>query len=426
MEIPPAAAHGRGQSLPRASWIALGLLLAAYTFSWVDRYIFAILIEPIRVDLGLADWQIGLLTGFGFTLAYSIAGFPLARWADRGSRGGIISLAMGCWSLITVLCGFATNFVGLALARSGVAVCEAGCSPAAHSLISDLFPRHRRALAFAIYGLGIPFGIWLGLALGGLISQAHGWRVAFIALGAPGLMMAVIFRVALREPPRGRFDAVDHDQHYPWRQAVALLWERRAFVAIALGLSLLSFNGSGLQLWAPSYMLRAGGTDIAAIGLFTGTANGIAGTMGTLLAGFTADRFAARDPRWYPWIAIGSVLVIAPAELLFLFTTGWQSYMWYAVTMFALAIYTAPLFSAGQMLLPPRLRAFGAATMLFLLNMIGQGAGPAAIGLLSDWLPVANPHDALRGAMACSMISLVPAVACLTYAARRLRTDIAA
>lgn len=263
MEIPPAAAHGRGQSLPRASWIALGLLLAAYTFSWVDRYIFAILIEPIRVDLGLADWQIGLLTGFGFTLAYSIAGFPLARWADRGSRGGIISLAMGCWSLITVLCGFATNFVGLALARSGVAVCEAGCSPAAHSLISDLFPRHRRALAFAIYGLGIPFGIWLGLALGGLISQAHGWRVAFIALGAPGLMMAVIFRVALREPPSGRFDAVDHDQHYPWRQAVALLWERRAFVAIALGLSLLSFNGSGLQLWAPSYMLRAGGTDIA-------------------------------------------------------------------------------------------------------------------------------------------------------------------
>jgi MFS family permease len=425
MQMSSAASDGHGQSVPRASWIALGLLLAAYTFSWVDRYIFAILIEPIRTELGLADWQIGLLTGFAFTLAYAIAGFPFARWSDRGSRSAIISVALGSWSLITVLCGFASNFVGLALARSGVAVCEAGCSPAAHSLISDLFPRHRRALAFAIYGLGISLGIWLGLALGGLISRAYGWRIAFIALGAPGLLLAVIVRVALREPPRGRYDAADHDRHYPWRQALALLWQRRAFVAIALGLSFLSFNGSGVQLWAPSYMLRAGDGDIATIGMFTGTANGIAGIIGTLLAGFVADRFAARDPRWYPWIAICSVLVIVPGQLLFLFTSGWLSYLCYTLTMFALSTYTAPLFSAGQMLLPPRLRAFGAATMLFLLNMIGPGAGPAAIGVLSDWLPAADAQDGLRNAMAFSAVSLVPAVVCLLYAARRLKIDMA-
>lgn len=423
MQISSAVSDKHAQPIPRASWIALALLLATYTFSWVDRYIFAILIEPIRQELQLADWQIGLLTGFSFTLAYSIAGFPFARWSDHGSRSKIIALALSGWSFITVLCGFASNFVSLALARSGVAVCEAGCSPAAHSLISDLFPRHRRALAFAIYGLGISLGIWLGLALGGLISAAYGWRVAFIALGAPGLLLAIIVRLFLREPPRGRFDAEDQDVHYPWRKALALLWERRAFMAITLGLSLLSFNGSGVQLWAPSYMLRAGDADIAMIGIFTGTANGIFGIIGTLLAGFVADRFAARDPRWYPWIAIGSVALIVPGQFLFLFTSGWPSYIFYTLTMFALSTYTAPLFSAGQMLLPPRLRAFGAATMLFVLNMIGPGAGPVVIGALSDWLPAADAHGALRAAMAWSAVSLIPAVACLFYAARRLTRD---
>ncbi len=424
-ERPVAAAHGE-RRIDAASWTALGLLLAVYTFSWVDRYIFAILLEPIRIDLGIADWQIGLLSGFAFTLAYSVAGFPFARWSDRGQRDDPAALALACWSGITVLCGFAGNFVTLALARSGVAVCEAGCSPAAHSLISDLFPRDRRALAFAVYGLGISLGIWLGLALGGMIGHAYGWRAAFVALGVPGLVLALVVRFALREPPRGRFDPAGEGAaiHYPWRDALALLWRRRAFVAIAFGLSLLSFNGSGIQLWAPTYLLRAGGSDLGTIGLFTGTANGVSGIIGTLLAGFVADRFATRDPRWYLWIAIGAAAFITVAQSLFLCLSGWPSYIFYTITMFGLSTYTAPLFSAGQMLLPPRLRAFGAATMLFLLNLIGPGAGPTVIGILSDWLSTGKAHDGLRAAMACSMVSLVPAVACLLYAARRLRADL--
>lgn len=411
-----------------ASWIALGLLLAAYTFSWVDRYIFAILIEPIRIDLGLADWQIGLLTGFAFTLAYSIAGFPFARWADRGDRSAIISVAMACWSVITALCGLAGSFPALAAARSGVAICEAGCNPSAHSLISDLFAPHRRALAFAIYGLGISLGIWLGLALGGMISEAYGWRVAFMALGAPGLLLALVLRFFLVEPPRGRFDPTGEGaaRHYPWRDALALLWRRRAFVALIFGLALLSFNGSGIQLWAPTYLLRAGDADIGTVGLFTGTATGASGIVGTLLAGYIADRFATRDPRWYLWIAIGAAGFIAIVQVLFLFLSGWPSYIFFTLTMFGLSTYTAPLFSAGQILLPPRLRAFGAATLLFLLNMIGQGAGPAVIGVLSNGLSTGNAHDALRAAMACSMVSLVPAVACLFYAAHRLPGDLRA
>lgn len=420
----PAAEPGEA-SISTASYAALGLLFAAYTFSWADRYVFAILIAPIQADLKLADWQIGLLSGFAFTLAYSVAGFPFARVSDRGNRSRIIALAMACWSVITVAAGFVGSFAGLAATRSGVAVCEAGCSPAAHSLISDLFPRHRRALAFAVYGLGIPVGIWVGLSLGGMVSAAYGWRMAFVVLGAPGLALAVLLRLALREPPRGRFDppGAGEAAHYRWREAVALLWRRRAFVAIAFGLSFLSFNGSGVQLWAPTYMLRAGGGGIGTIGVFTGTANGLSGIVGTLLAGFVADRFATRDPRWYVWIAIGAGGWIAVTQVLFLFLTGWPSAVFYTATMFGLSLYTAPLFSAGQMLLPPRLRAFGAATMLFLLNLIGPGAGPAVIGALSTALP-GSAVEALRAAMACSIVGLVPAIACLIYAGRRLAIDL--
>lgn len=424
MQVRSGIKAGNLPAVPRSSWLALSLLLAAYTFSWIDRYIFAILIEPIRTDLHLSDWQIGLLSGFAFTLSYSIAGFPFARFSDRGDRRAIISLALGGWSLITVLTGFVGNFLSLAFARSGVAVCEAGCSPAAHSMISDLFPRHRRAFAFAIYGLGISLGIWMGLSLGGLISQSYGWRVAFIALGAPGLILGLVFRFVLREPPRGHFDvAEDVAAHYSWREAVGLLWQRRAFLAVVLGLSLLSFNGSGMQIWAPTYLLRAGGSDIATVGVFTGTANGVAGIVGTLLAGWIADRFATRDARWYLWISMGSVLIVLPAQLVFLYTSGWSSYLAFAIAMFGLSTYTAPLFSAVQILLPPRLRAFGAASMLFALNMIGPGAGPAAIGAMSDTLHVGSAQEALRTAMALALLSLIPAVLCLLYGVRRLKSD---
>lgn len=413
-------------AVPTGSWAALALLLASYSFSWLDRYIFAILIEPIRLDLHLLDWQIGLLSGLAFTLAYAIAGFPFARWADRGRRNVIIAMALACWSLITVLSGFATGFLGLAAARSGVAICEAGCSPAAHSLISDLFPAQRRAMAFAIYGLGIPLGIWAGLSLGGVISRTYGWRTAFIALGAPGLMLALVVRLTLREPQRGRFDSpgAHKARHYPWREALALLWQRRSFLAVALGLSCLSFNGSGIQLWAPTYLLRASGGDIGSIGLLTGTVNGITGVIGTLLAGFVADRFADRDPRWYVWGTVGSACFIAVSQVLFLFLDGQASYVFFIVTMFGLSTYTAPLFSAGQLLLPPRMRAFGAAVMLFLLNLIGAGGGPVFIGAVSSWLALHGSAEPLRIAMACSIIGLAPAIVCLIYAARRLRQDL--
>jgi len=179
-----------GSKVSLYSWIVLFLLCAVYSFNWMDRYVLVILLEPIRKDLGLSDTAAGLLTGFVFSSVYALAGFPIARLADRGSRRTVIAIAVAAWSVMTTGAGFARGFFTLAIARMGVAVCEAGCSPPAHSLISDYFPPRRRGTAMALYSLGISIGIWAGLSLGGEISERYGWRAAFFVLGLPGLLLA--------------------------------------------------------------------------------------------------------------------------------------------------------------------------------------------------------------------------------------------
>lgn len=419
-----------GDAVPVFSWIALALMLGAYAFSWIDRYLLVILVEPIEKDLGLTDAQLGLMTGFAFSLVYALAGFPFARWADRGSRRTILALATGLWSLMTVATGFVRGFVGLAAARTAVAVCEAGCSPASHSLISDYFPPRRRSMAFSIYVLGISFGIWLGLALGGLISDAYGWRTAFIVLGAPGIVLAVVIRLVLREPPRGRFETGrDAERTYKLGEALAVFWQRRSFLAAIMGLALLSFSSSALEIWAPVWLMRVRDAGAGEIGSIFGGIEGIAGIGGTLIAGYITDRCAVHDPRWYVWVLAIATAVFVPAALLF-FSAGASGsaltvYAWLSVAVLAMSTYTAPMFALTQLLMPPRLKALGAATMLFVLNMIGSGCGPSAAGYLSDLLTPAFGPEALKYAMLLSMLALIPGLVCLGYAAVRLPKDLA-
>jgi len=186
---------------------ALALLTAVYVVNFIDRQILAILIEPIKAELGVSDTAMGFLSGSAFALFYAFAGIPIARWADRGVRRDVIALGLALWSGMTALSGIARSFAQLALARTGVGVGEAACSPAAHSLIADYFPREKRATAMAIYSTGIHAGILLGFVLGGWIREAFGWRAAFLCVGTPGLVLAVIVRWTLREPPRGWRDA---------------------------------------------------------------------------------------------------------------------------------------------------------------------------------------------------------------------------
>lgn len=423
-----AGAREAGERIPAYSWTVLFLLVGVYSFNWMDRYVLVILIEPIRESLGASDTQMGLLSGFTFSLIYSLAGFPIARWADRGSRRTIIALSLGAWSLMTALSGFARSFGTLALARAGVAVCEAGCSPPAHSLLSDYFPPRRRGTAFAVYSLGISFGIWLGLTLGGTINEHYGWQAAFLAVGAPGLLLAIAFRLFVREPPRGQYDGAHADRHvhYSIAEAARLMWGRRAFVFATLGLGLLSFTGTGFEFWTPTYLIRSLGLKTTEVGAMSGMIEGIAGIVGTLGAGVLADRFAARDPRWYLWFPLIGVAILIPAELLFFYVGGTYMYVYYFVAIIGTAAYTAPLFSVGQTLLPPRLRALGSSTMLFVLNMLGSGAGNFAVGLGSDLLSPRFGGDSLRHAIVLTQVGAVLGVLCIAYAAYRLPAELRA
>lgn len=406
----------------RYSWSVLLLLVAVYSFNWMDRHVLFILLEPIRQDLGFSDTAAGLLTGFTFSVVYSLAGIPIARFADRSVRRTVIAAALALWSCATMLAGFARNFTELALSRTAVAIFEAGCSPAAHSLIADYFPARRRGTALAVYGLGISLGIWGGLTFGGLINERYGWRAAFFVLGVPGLLLALVVRLHVREPVRGQQEgALATPAHNPpiWATLRQLL-AHRAFIATGLGLGLISFTGSAFENWTPTYLIRALGMSTAQAGGLAGFIEGTAGILGVLAAGTMADRLGARDARWYLWCPLIGVAVLIPAELLFFYVGGAGLAVYFFITIIGTASYTAPLFAIGQTLLPPQMRALGASVMFFLLNMVGTGGGTFFAGWMSDLLAPTFGVNSLKHAIVLAELASIPGAACLLYAARQL------
>lgn len=409
----------------RAGWIALGMMTCVYTFSWMDRFLLIILIDPISRDLKVSNTEVGLLTGFAASLIYAVAGVPIARLADHGSRRTIIATALGAWSALTALAGVSTSFLGLALARFGVATASAGCSPAAYSMISDYFPQARRGAAIAIYSLGISIGMWAGLTLGGVLEDRFGWRSAFLMVGAPGLVLAALFRLVVREPRRGGHDADScaADRRYSLREAAAHIMRHPAFLAIAFGFALLSAANSAFENWAPTYMIRVSRMSSTEVGSLSGLFQGATGFLGALIVGLLADRLGPRDRRWYLWLPIAGFAVMGPAVLLFFRSRGPAVYLCYFLIELSASAYSAPLFTAGQLLLPARLRALGMAAMLFVLNVIGMGAGPFLTGWFSDLFAGAGAADGLAPAISIMQISGVLGVACLLLGATRLQAD---
>lgn len=417
----PAAAAPASKVSTRA-WVVLGMLTLVYTFSWIDRFLLIILVDPISRDLKVSNTEIGLLTGFGSSLLYSLAGFPIARLADRGSRRTIIAAAIGTWSTLTVLSGFVGNFIGLAMARFGIAVSSAGCSPAAYSLISDYFPQARRAAAIAVYSLGISIGMWAGLTFGGLLEDRFGWRSAFLIVGVPGMIVATLFFLIVREPPRGTFDAAteENTRQYSLKEAAGHILTHPSFLPIALGFALVSASASAFENWVPTYMIRVQHLSSTEVGSLSGLLQGVTGFVGTLIFGFAADRLGGRDARWYLWLPMIGIAVMGPSILLFFHTTGAAAYGCYFVAELAGSAFSAPLFAAGQMLLPPRLRAVGMASMLFVLNVIGMGVGPFLTGWLSDLFVARGAAEGLASSISLMQLSAVGGGACLVYAAARL------
>ena len=377
---------------------ALSILVVVYTFNFIDRQILSILLEPIKQDLGLSDTQLGLLTGFAFALFYATLGIPIARYADKGNRRNLIAVSLTIWSAMTAVSGLAQNFWHLLLARIGVGVGEAGCSPPAHSMIADYFPAKKRATALGIYSLGIPVGILFGFVAGGWLNEFFGWRVAFFVVGVPGIILAIVVRMSLREPMRGMAEGrVDVGVQPTVLETFNYLWSKRAFRHLSFGAALTAFVGYGVVTWIPAYLIRSFGMETGEVGTYLGLILGIPGGIGIALGWWMADRYGARDTRWYLWVVSVALLLGAPFSFgIYLADTAAMALLFLIVPILLGNFYQATTFSQTQGLVSLRMRSVAAAVLLFILNIVGLGLGPQAVGILSDVLREDYGQESLR------------------------------
>ena len=376
----------------------LGILVVVYTFNFIDRQILSILLESIKSDLKLSDTSLGMLTGFAFALFYATLGIPIAKYADYGNRRNLISIAIGVWSLMTAISGLAQNFYHLLFARIGVGVGEAGCSPPAHSMISDYFPANSRSTALGIYSLGIPFGIMFGLFAGGWINEFFGWRMAFFVVGIPGIIIALIFRYTVQEPLRGQAEGRIDDKAQPSiPETMRYLLKKRSFRHLAFGAALAAFVGYGAITWLPSFFQRSYEMQTGEVGWYLGLILGIPGGLGIFLGGYSSDYFGSKDTRWCLWIVALAMAITVPLYyMVFLSPNAYSSFLWLIVPIFFGNFYQATTFSQTQGVVELRMRSVAAAILLFIINIIGLGFGPQAVGLLSAFLNPEYGKESLR------------------------------
>ncbi|MDP6978900.1 MAG: MFS transporter [Myxococcota bacterium] len=426
---PESSAEDDPTSSPNYRWYALALLTTVYVINFVDRQILSILLQPIKVAFDVSDTAMGFLVGFSFAIFYATLGIPIAMWADRSNRRNIIAVALAIFSTMTALCGVVTSFFQLAIARIGVGVGEAGTSPPSHSIIADLFSPHERATALGIFAVGVNLGIMIGFFAGGWLEEVYGWRVAFLAVGLPGLVLALIVQIFLREPLRGLSEgrsAESAAEAPPLEDAVRLFAANRTLRNIAIGGGLNSFVGYGSVNWFPTFLIRSYDMNSSDIGMILALIIGLGGGLGTFGAGFLADRFAQHDIRWNLWLPPVLFLSAFPLNIAVFLSTDASTSLWYYVIPAVVGtVYLAPALAMVQTLVPLRMRTVASALLLFVINMIGMGLGPQAVGVLSDLLVDRYGDESVRYALMIASFMLIWSGAHFVMAARTLREDLA-
>jgi MFS family permease len=364
------------------------LLFAVFVLNFVDRQIMTILIQPIKQEFHFSDTQLGMLGGLAFAVLYSTLGIPIARFADRGHRVSIIALSLFVWSVFTALTGFARSFTHMLLARVAVGIGEAGCTPAAHSIISDYFSVERRSRALAIYSMGIYGGIFMGFVVGGLVAQYYGWRAAFCVVGLPGVLVALLLRLTLREPPRGWSEGLRiQSEPPPLSAVVGTLWNTASLRHGIMASALHAFVGYGIASFYPAFLMRTQPMGIAEAGFWLALVTAVGGFGGTYLGGALADRWSARagDVRHQLWVPAWSTLASVPVGLLVYLLPQKYAVLALMVPATALgAMYLGPTSAITQSLVGVRERAVASALTLLVINLLGLGLGPLLTGVLSD------------------------------------------
>ncbi|MBW0151786.1 MAG: MFS transporter [Phenylobacterium sp.] len=411
----------------------LGVLIVAYTFNFLDRQILGILAGPIKAELGLTDSQLGLMGGLAFALFYTGLGIPVAWLADRWSRTWIMTGALALWSGFTALCGFATGFWTLFLARMGVGIGEAGGVAPAYSLIADYFPKSQRARALAAYSFGIPIGSALGILFGGLIAHAIDWRAAFIIVGLAGIAFAPIFRLIVKEPRRGAQDEpavapvpplAEQAPAAPPPGAVALLLRKPSFWLISLGAAASSVCGYGVAFWLPSFFERSLGMSLVDRSIFLGIITLVGGVIGVWAGGWLGDRLGPKRPAAYLLVPAAAFLIALPCFFMAIQSKSLAlAFVLFIIPQGLNLAWLGPVITAVQHLVPVAQRSVASACFLFVNNLIGLGLGTWYFGAVSDALTPRFGEESLRYAIYSGLAFYLVASALFVIGARRLKHD---
>jgi MFS family permease len=412
----------------RRRWIVALVLFLAATSASVDRNIIAVLLEPIKTEFRVSDTQLGMLTGLSFVLFYMTLGIPVARWADRGDRKLIIVLSLCVWSVMTIFCGMAHTFLLLALARVGVGAGESGAIAPSQSLLADYFAPSERGRAFGFFMLSPVIGGTLGLALGGYVAMHWGWRTAFLAVGIPGLLLALAAWLVLEEPRKRVGFEVRPEDHEKTTTAIKTLLAKPAYVNLLIGMVVHSLLAYGALVFATSFLVRIHHLSLAAAGALSGAAGAVGAVVGTVLGAALSDRLCAKDVSWaarLPGLGLIVVMPVYTASFLtpdIISTGGLMVLGW-----IAFGFVVPPMYSALHLICGSRRRATAVAFTSFCTSLLGVGLGPVVAGLLSDlfakWV---GPDEGLRWAILAMMPLFILSGWFMIRAARHFKADVEA
>ena len=388
-------------------WYVVIVMCLVYAVSIADRYVVSTVLEPIRLDLQLTDAGVGFLTGVPLGLFYVSFGIPMSWLADRKNRRNILAASLILWSGFTALCGLSRNYWQFLAARIAVGIGETGGTPPANSIIADHFPADRRPMALGVFALGAPIGAWLGADMAGAVAHAYGWRAAFLALGIPGVIMGTVIYLTIREPARGRLDAVADTGAPPLLESLRFLWRQKAAFHVVMGSGVCALWGWGLVWFTPTFLMRTYSLNVGEAGAVTGHIHLVGGIVATAGTAWILSRPSMADPRRVLWLlAAGVGLTTIPS-----FVAYWTQSLWIAKSMFwifipAIYFYIGPCMGLMQNLAPPRMRAMFTAWSLVVGNVFNLIIAPQGVGLLSDWFAGSRGADA--GSLRLALLVLAP------------------
>ncbi len=423
MSQPPGAATGGSYR-----YYVLIMLMLTYVFNIADRLVMSILIEDIKAEFTLTDTQIGLLAGTAFTAFYVLLGVPAGRLADRTNRKTMVSIAVSLWSLMTALCGLAVGFWTLFLARLGVGVGEAGGNPPAISTITDYFRPEELSRAMGIFSLGAALGPVLGFVAGGLLAEAYGWRMTFIILGLPGVLIGLIIYFTVREPKRGRFYSKAgeggeiEDQQQPFFTTMRSLWQNRLFVRVVLANSITIITGYAFAIWLAPILMRNFEIPVSMVGIYLGIAWTAGGVPGMVLGGHVTDILARKNPKWRAWFCAITVLLALPALTLSLLAGSvFVALALYSLGYGLMVAAQGPSISMIQSSVLPTERGTASAFSSLMATLLGYAIAPVLVGLMSDNLAAQYGATSLNYAViVVTIVSLIPGALCYVWASRSI------